>query len=237
MMKIEVWSDIMCPFCYIGKLHYEQALSRFPDAGAVSLEWKSFQLDPTLSKQPTYTDTYHYLSVRKGIAPAQANEMMANIVQAGEAVGITFRFDQAIIANTFDAHRLLQFAKTRQLDAALHTLLFRAHFSEGKNIGDNETLIALACQAGLDAGDARGVLQSNLYADAVTNDIREARQIGVQGVPFFVFNRKYAISGAQPPNVFLQTLEKSFSEWRRDHPAPKLDIQQGPSCGPDGTCQ
>ena len=235
-MKVEVWSDIMCPFCYIGKRHFEQALLQFGAAGAITLEWKSFQLDPTLPKHAAYQDTYQYLSARKGIDPAQAKEMTTNIIEAGNAAGLTFRFDRAIVANTFDAHRLLHFAKTHQLGNALKEQLFRAHFSDGKNIADADILTTLAGEVGLDAKAAQQVIQSNQYADAVADDIREARQIGIQGVPFFIFNRKYAVSGAQPATVFLQTLEKSFAEWRTEHPAITLEASGGPSCSPGGTC-
>lgn len=235
-MKVEVWSDIMCPFCYIGKHHYEQALKQFADAAVVELEWKSFQLDPTLPKNAPYQDTYQYLSDRKGIAVSQAEEMTASVAEAGREAGLALNFDRAIVTNTFDAHRLLHFAKTRQLGNALKEVLFRAHFTDGKDVGNTEILIALAGETGLDTASARQVLESNQYADAVAEDIREARQIGVQGVPFFIFNRKYAISGAQPTAAFLQTLEKSFAAWRSDHPQVNLKVSEGPSCAPDGTC-
>ncbi|WP_257656461.1 DsbA family oxidoreductase [Parapedobacter lycopersici] len=235
-MKVEVWSDIMCPFCYIGKHNYEHALQQFADAAAVELEWKSFQLDPTLAKNTSYGDTYQYLSDRKGISLAQAEEMTANVARAGAAAGLQFHFDRAIVTNTFDAHRLLHFAKARQLGNELKEKLFHAHFTAGKNVGDTATLVTLAAEIGLDGGDAQQVLQSNQYADEVAADIREARQIGIQGVPFFIFNRKYAVSGAQPTAVFLQTLEKSFAEWRSDHPKVTLEVSEGPSCSPDGTC-
>ncbi|WP_353182009.1 DsbA family oxidoreductase [Parapedobacter lycopersici] len=235
-MKVEVWSDIMCPFCYIGKHHYERALQQFADAAAVELEWKSFQLDPTLAKNTPYGDTYQYLSDRKGISLAQAEEMTANVARAGAEAGLQFHFDRAIVTNTFDAHRLLHFAKARQLGNALKEKLFHAHFTDGKDVADTATLVALAGETGLDTGDAQQVLQSNQYADEVAADIREARQIGIQGVPFFIFNRKYAISGAQPTAVFLQTLEKSFAEWRADNPRVTLEVSEGPSCSPDGTC-
>ena len=217
-MKVEVWSDIACPFCYIGKHHFEQALKQFEDAGAVELEWKSFQLDPELSRDAPYARTYAYLAERKGISREQAKELTVGVRRAGEAAGLTLNFGQAVIANTFDAHRLLHVAKTRRLGNALKEALFRAHFTDGKDISDRSTLAALAAEVGLDEAEVRQVLTSDRYAHEVSRDIHEARNLGIRGVPFFVFDRKYAISGAQPAEVFLQTLEKSVAEWRIAHP-------------------
>ena len=233
-MKIEVWSDIMCPFCYIGKKHFETALKQFSDADAIDLEWKSFQLDPHMPRNPEYKNTYHYLAERKGMSYDEAKQMTAGVAQAGAQAGITLNFEHAIVANSFDAHRLVHLAQTMGLGSELKAALFRAHFTDGKEINDHKTLIELGKAVGLTETAVAAVLDSNQYSDEVAKDIREAREIGVRGVPFFVFNRKYAISGAQPPEAFLQTLEKSVAEWRAENPKVALTVTEGPSCGPDG---
>lgn len=236
-MKVEVWSDIMCPFCYIGKHHYEKALKQFSNAANIDLEWKSFQLDPELPKATSYSDTYQYLAERKGMTYDQAQQMTAGVSEAGKQAGLELNFEQAIVANTFDAHRLIHFAHTKQLGSALKEALFRAHFTDGKNIGDPAILLALGEEIGLESAAVGHVLESDQYAYEVTQDIQEAQNIGVRGVPFFVFNRKYAVSGAQPVDVFLETLQKSFAEWQAAHPPVILNVNEGPSCSPDGTCK
>ncbi len=236
MMKVEVWSDIMCPFCYIGKHNYETALKQFSESGDIELEWKSFQLDPDMPKDSPYQNIYHYLSDRKGISPSQAKAMTANVSQVGKQAGVELNFEQSIVANSFDAHRLIHLAQTKNLGSQLKEALFHAHFTGGKDVSDPKVLIMLGKEVGLEEAAIEALLNSDQYAYGVAQDIQEARNIGVRGVPFFVFNRKYAISGAQPPAAFLQTLEKSFAEWRVDHPKTLLDVKEGPSCTPDGKC-
>ncbi|WP_211657627.1 DsbA family oxidoreductase [Parapedobacter composti] len=235
-MKIEVWSDIVCPFCYIGKHNVEAALARFSESDAVELEWKSFQLDPELPKGVTYADTYQYLAQRKGIRIAQAREMTADVALSGKKAGVELNFERAIVANTWDAHRLIHLAQSVNRGNIVKEALFRAHFTDGKDISDYDTLIAVAKDAGLAEAAARTMLDSDLFAHEVTQDIQEARNLGIRGVPFFVFNRQYAVSGAQPPEVFLQTLQKAFAAWRIENPKVPLDVTDGPSCSPNGNC-
>lgn len=235
-MKIEVWSDIVCPFCYIGKRNFETALAQFGEAKLVDLEWKSFQLDPELPKGTTYADTYRYLAERKGLSLAQAREMTSGVATTGKNAGVTLNFEKAIVANTWDAHRLLHLAQSKGIDSLMEEALFKAHFTDGKDISDPETLIKLGQEVGLDDAVIATMLASDQYGNEVAQDIQDARNIGVRGVPFFVFNRKYAVSGAQPPDVFLQTLQKSFTEWRSANPDTLIDLTKGPSCNPDGTC-
>lgn len=235
-MKIEVWSDIMCPFCYIGKKHLETALKQFNDAEEIDVEWKSYQLDPYIPRNPHYKNTYQYLAESKGMSYDDAKQMTAGVAQAGAQAGVTLDFERTVVANSFDAHRLIHFAQTKGFADAVKESLFRAHFTEGKDINNREVLIAVGNAAGLAEAEVVAVLDSDRYGDEVAQDIREAREIGVRGVPFFVFNRKYAISGAQPPEAFLQTLEKSFAEWRAENPKVTLTVTEGPACSPDGQC-
>lgn len=235
-MKVEVWSDIMCPFCYIGKRHYEAALKQLGDTTDIELEWKSFQLDPSIPKGEKLGTVYQYLAERKGLSEDQAREMTGNVAGMASQAGLELDFEHAVVANSFDAHRLVHLAQAHKLGNTVKEKLFRAHFNEGRDIADPTVLIQIGIEIGLAAAEVEDVLRSNQYADEVERDIREARLIGVTGVPLFVFDRKYAISGAQPVAVFRQKLGKSIAEWRAEHPVIKLDVSEGPSCGADGVC-
>jgi protein disulfide-isomerase len=214
-MKVEIWSDIACPFCYIGKKNYEKAISEFARASDIELEWHSFQLDPTIPEEgDDGIDMASYLEQRKGMPKFKVEEMFANIRKIGKDADIEFNFDKAVIANTIHAHRLLQLAKTKGLSNEAEEVLFKAYFTDGKDIGSRETLKSLGLNIGLSEIDLDRVLNSDEFSYEVNQDIREAANIGVQGVPFFVFNRRYGVSGAQPVGVFLETIHKAFSEWK-----------------------
>jgi protein disulfide-isomerase len=204
-MKIEVWSDIMCPFCYIGKRHLELALQQFPDL-EVELVWKSFQLDPTITPQPG-KDVYSYLAERKGMSLEESKLMHQHVVDRAAEVGLTYNYDKAIIANSFDAHRLLHLAKRNGKGNELKEKLLAAYFTEGKDFGDKQVLTQLGLEVGLNEPDIHTVLFTDMYSREVHSDVQEAQEIGVRGVPFFVFDRKYAVSGAQPIDAFIQTIQ------------------------------
>jgi len=236
-MKVEVWSDIMCPFCYIGKRHYESALDKFEGRNNVEIEWHSFQLDPTIPKNiPSKENVYQYLADKKGISYEQSAKMHERVIEMAKNAGLDYRFDKAIVANSFDAHRLIQLAKTKGLGDAAEERLFRAYFTEGKDFGDHATLIEIGKEIGLSEEDVKSALVNDALAEKVEQDILEASEIGVQGVPFFVFDRKYAVSGAQPPEYFLQALNQSFGEWKKASPDTELAPAEGAVCGPDGDC-
>ncbi|OUL62004.1 DsbA family oxidoreductase [Flavobacterium sp. AJR] len=236
-MKVEVWSDIMCPFCYIGKRNYETALSKFTDNKDIEIVWKSFQLDPNIPEHfDKKENVYEYLANRKGISYEDSVRMHQGVVQTAKNAGLEYNFDNAVVANSFNAHRMIQLAKTKGLGDQAEERLFYAYFTEGKNFGDPKVLEELGKDIGLTTEDVKLSLTDNQYANKVKGDVQEAQELGINGVPFFIFNRKYAINGAQAPETFLQTLEKSFTEWRKDNPATKLDIIDGQSCTPDGNC-
>lgn len=204
-MKIEIWSDIMCPFCYIGKRQLEKALDEFPN-DEFEIEWKSFQLDPSITPQ-SGKDVYTFLAERKGISIEQSVEMHKGVVERAKSVGLDYHFDKVIISNSLKAHRIIQLAKTKKAGDEMEEIFFKAYFTEGRDLNDDSTLIELASQAGLNSADVQKIVQNeDLYLIEVKADIDEAREIGVQGVPFFVFDRKYAISGAQPLETFVQTI-------------------------------
>ena len=206
-MKIEIWSDIMCPFCYIGKRQLETALAEFPN-GEFEIEWKSFQLDPTITPQ-SGKDVYTFLAERKGISVDQSIEMHKGVVERAKSVGLDYHFDKAVISNSLTAHRIIHLAKAKKLGDEMEEIFFRAYFTDGKDLNDNTTLIELGIQAGLDANKVKEVVENEkLYLSDVRGDIKEAQEIGVQGVPFFVFDRKYAVSGAQPVEAFVNTIKE-----------------------------
>jgi predicted DsbA family dithiol-disulfide isomerase len=211
VIKIEIWSDIACPFCYIGKRKFEQALAKFEHKDKVEVEWKSFLLDPNKVTDPT-VKIKESLAKRKGISIEEAEKMSDYVTQAARPVGLDYNFDKMIVANTFKSHRLLHFAKTKGKQNELKEALLKAYFLDGKNIDDNKTLTEIAIENGLNNTEVEVFLNSTEYTDQVNTDISEAQEIGVQGVPFFVFNRKFAVSGAQDSEVMLNTLEKAYSE-------------------------
>ncbi len=204
-MKIEIWSDIMCPFCYIGKRHLELALQQFPEM-EVELVWKSFQLDPTITPQPG-KDVYSYLAERKGMSLEESKQMHQHVIDRAAEVGLVYNYDNAIIANSFDAHRLLHLAKRNGKGNELKEKLLAAYFTEGKDFGDKQVLTQLGLEVGLKEEDIHTVLFTDMYAREFQADIQEAQEIGVRGVPFFVFDRKYTVSGAQPIEAFVETIQ------------------------------
>jgi predicted DsbA family dithiol-disulfide isomerase len=228
-MKVEIWSDVMCPFCYIGKRKFEAALAQFKHKNDVEVVWKSFQLQPDMVTDPSQ-NTIEHLAKSKGWTLEHAKEMTAHVVNMAAEVGLYYNFDKAIVANSFDAHRVVQLAKTKGKGDAMEEQLFKAYFIDGKNTADHITLTGLATEIGLDEAEVKQVLSTNAYADKVKQDIYESQQIGVTGVPFFVLNNKYAVSGAQASETFLGALQKAWSETN------KLEIIDGAVCTPDGEC-
>jgi predicted DsbA family dithiol-disulfide isomerase len=236
-MKVEVWSDIMCPFCYIGKRNYEAALKQFSGNTHVEIEWHSFQLDPTIPKNMAVKENvYQYLAEKKGMSYDQSAKLHEGLVETAKKAGLEYNFDKAIVANSFDAHRMIQLAKTKGLGDEAEERLFRAYFTEGRDFGEHETLIEIGKELGIPGEEIRTVLNSNEYAANVEEDIEEASAIGVRGVPFFVFNRKYAVSGAQPPEYFLQALNQSFNEWKTDNPSVE-QVTESAVCTTEGECK
>ena len=232
-LKVQIWSDIMCPFCYIGKRRIEEALSLFEHKDNVAIEWKSYQLDASFVASPNDNMVEH-LAHKYGKDTAWAQGMLDNMTQNAKNAGLDFHFEKAILANSFDAHRLLHLAKKHNLANDLEELLFKAYLTEGKNINDKSILKQLGISVGLNADAIDEVLLSDAYGSAVKKDIENANSIGVQGVPFFVFDNKYAVSGAQPATAFLETLQKVWQEGKFDSKVTLLNTTEGDSCGIDG---
>ncbi|MEU9141391.1 DsbA family oxidoreductase [Streptomyces sp. NPDC048404] len=233
-MRVEIWSDIACPWCYVGKARFEKALDAFPHRDEVEVVHRSFELDPGRAKgdtQPVIT----MLTKKYGMSEAQAQAGEENLGTQAAAEGLAYRTRDRDHGNTFDMHRLLHLAKARGRQDELIGLFYQANFAEERTVfGDDERLVELAAAAGLDAEEARGVLADPAaYADDVRADEREAAELGANGVPFFVLDRTYGVSGAQPAEVFAQALAQAWGE------RPPLTLLQDESadaeaCGPDG---
>ena len=234
-MKIEIWSDVMCPFCYIGKRNFETALEQFEHKENIEVAWRSFQLDPTISE--SNNESYHeYLTKRKNMSVEQVNGMLSNVTEIARQSGLNYHLDKSVIVNSQKAHQFIQFAKSQNLGNKAEERLFLAFFTEGKNIADTETLVQLGLELGLDEVAVKSIFDDQRYKYEVTQDIQEAQNLGVSGVPYFLFDRKYAISGAQPAEAFLETLNTSFTQWRKSNPEITIQVVQGKSCSVEDGC-
>ncbi len=211
LLTVEIWSDVVCPFCYIGKREFENALARFPHRDSVQVIWKSFELDPSAPARAEQ-DTYGMLSEKYGMTREQAMERTRGVRERAATLGLHYDFDKAIVGSSFHAHRLIQLAKTKGLGAEAEERLFRAYFTEGAHLADTTTLVRLGMEIGLNTAEVEQMLASDLFADAVRRDEQEAQQIGVRGVPFFLLADKYTVSGAQSSEHFLGALEQAWRE-------------------------
>ncbi|TCC96895.1 DsbA family oxidoreductase [Pedobacter hiemivivus] len=210
-MKVDIWSDVRCPFCYIGKRKFEMALAQFEHKDEVEVEWHSFELDPNTT---TILDknAYDYLAERYGKSREWSVETHKHVAQTAAEVGLTFNFEQSVIANSFDAHRLIQMAKQNGAGDLVEENLFKAHFTDGKNIADHEVLLQIGKDSGLNALEVEVMLKSDDFTDEVRYDEKTAQDLGITGVPFFIFDQKLAVSGAQPPETFLGAMIKAGEE-------------------------
>jgi predicted DsbA family dithiol-disulfide isomerase len=205
-MKIEIWSDIVCPFCYIGKRHLEQALAK--TGKSVEIEWKSFQLDPSVTAGDAGASVVEHLAEKKGMSIEQVNGMMGRVETMAVEAGLDMKLRSSFVMNTFHAHRVLHFAKSLGKGSELKEAFLKAHFTDNMNLNEEENLIQVAVSVGLNEADVQRVLSSNEFEEAVNEDAYTAQQFGARGVPFFVFNRESAVSGAQPVEVFEQILNE-----------------------------
>jgi predicted DsbA family dithiol-disulfide isomerase len=227
-MDVEIWSDIACPWCYVGKRRFEAALARFEHREDVRVTWRSFELDPSAPRERA-GDRAARLAEKYGMTleQAQAAESRLTDVAAGE--GLEFRFDVARSGLTFDGHRIVHLAAEHGLQDAMKERLLRAYFTEGELIGDHETLVRLAGEVGLPEEETRATLSSQRFADAVREDERTAQGLGISAVPTFVVDRALGASGAHPPEELLELLRQG---WASREPASVLT--GGEACGPDG---
>jgi predicted DsbA family dithiol-disulfide isomerase len=210
-MKVEIWSDVVCPWCYIGKRRLETALARFDGADDVEVEWRSFQLNP---EQPRGARTTHaeYLRAKIGGSLEQVRLMNARVTALAAAEGLAYDFERYQVINTFDAHRVAHLGKSHGLGDAIQERFLRAQLVEGEVLDDPDTLVRLGAEVGVPAAEIRDVLATDRFAAEVVADIQLARALGISGVPFFVIDRRYGVSGAQPADLLLRALETARAE-------------------------
>ena len=211
-MRVEIWSDIACPWCYIGKRRFEQAMTDFPHRDAIDVVWRSFELNPDAPKTAGLP-TVELLATKYRTSIEKAQAMMDGMTTTGAAEGITFDFARSVSGNTFDAHRLIHFADTGGKRGAMVERLFAAYFTEGLTLSSHETLVRLAADVGLDAQEAATMLSAEGYAKDVHADERRATELGITGVPFFAIDERYGISGAQPASALTEALSQAYSEF------------------------
>ncbi len=221
-MKIEIWSDITCPFCYLGKHYLTQALEKISLGEGIEIVWCSFELDPGADKD-SHEDIYELLAAKYRQPRKWAIEANKKLKSKANEIGLAYNAEKIIPTNSFDAHRLIKLATKFGLADKAQEQLFTAYFVKGKHIARQKTLKQIGDEIGLDRGAVDGLFTGDLFVDEVRADEWEARKMGIQGVPYFLFERKYAISGAQPPEIFLEVLHK-FSEKSHVKPVVKTGI-------------
>jgi len=231
-IKVEIWSDVVCPFCYIGKRKFERALNDFSFKNLVEVDWKSFQLDPNAVTDPKKS-TLDHIAESKGMSAEQAAQAISFITDMAKQVGLEYHLDKTPVVNTFKAHRLLHLAKKYGKQNEMEEALFNAYFTQGKNIDDDATLLQLASNIGLDGKETTAVLATNVFGDEVKNDIYRAQQLGIHGVPFFLIDQKLAVSGAQDESVFLKALNKALEEHQKSD-IIEFNGDDAGVCGPEG---
>ena len=230
-LRVDVWSDIACPWCYVGKRRLEAALEKFPHRDAVEVVWRAYELDPAAPQERTSDVPYAERIAKKyGCSMKEAESMVTRMTDVAATDGLDFHFERIRPGNTFDAHRVLHLALERGKQDAVKERLLLAYMTEGAPIGDVETLVRLAAEAGLEAEEVRATLAGDAFTLEVRDDEDEARQLGISGVPFFVFAGKLAVSGAQPAELLLRALAQS---WKELDARPEV-LAEGAVCGPDG---
>lgn len=230
-MKVEIWSDIVCPFCYIGKTKFQKALAQFEHKDQVEVSYRTFQLDPSAPKESNLTIN-QYLSQKHGIPVEQAQNMNQQVVAEAKKVGLNYDFDHLVVTNSFNSLQFVYFAKAFNKMGTATERLMKAYFIEGLDISSYRVLASIAEELGLDSQTAIQALKEKCYATEIAQDRKDSQQIGLQGVPFFIFNDKYSVSGAQSIEAFLEVLNKVWAEEEQNRPKPAAD---GSYCA-DGVC-
>ena len=234
-MVVEIWSDVVCPFCYIGKKKFEKALSAFEHKDDVEVVWRSYQLYPAMKSQPDKT-IFEFMAERDGITAEQVKDEYNFINDMAADVDLKYQLDKALLVNTKNAHRLLQIAKIDGKDSIAEELLFHAYFTENKNIDDLTVLKDIAIQMGINSERFSELLLSKNIDDKIEADIYQSNQIGVRGVPFFLMNNDISVSGAQDEQVFVNSLETAWENYHsKSH--DKANTIQGNTCSMDGKCE
>ena len=228
-LEVQVWSDIACPWCYVGKRRLEAAIARMPSPADIDVVWRAFELDPSApAVAPADVSYVERLARKYRTALPQAQAMIDRMTSVAAAEGLSFRFDLIQPGNTFDAHRVIHLARERGVQGAVKERLLRGYMTEGAAIGDPEVLVRLASDAGLEGGEVGDLLAGDRYAAEVRADEDQAREFGIHAVPFFVLGGVYGISGAQPVELLHEALMQAWQE------APQAEYAEGAACGPEG---
>ncbi|HBX44383.1 DsbA family oxidoreductase [Limibacterium fermenti] len=238
-MKIEVWTDIMCPYCYIGKKHYESALRKFDHAAEVVLEWKAFQLNPDLPDKGQGYPLTEYFTRNLGFSKDKMEGSFAHVEQLAKEAGIPFNLRNAVAANTRDAHRLIKLAATKGLETKVVSLLSKAYFEDAQDYSDRNVLLHIGKEAGLEEEPISRMLNSDDYRYEIKQDIQEAANLGFDTVPTFLFDRRQAIIGSEPEELFVKVLNNAYRDWkaRVEKEKEEIIITKGKACAADGSCE
>ena len=237
-MKVEVWTDIMCPYCYIGKIHYEKALRQFEHADDVELEWKSFQLNPDLPGNGKGYALAHYLTQIVGMSEDKMNLMFSGVKKLAEDAGVTSNLPNAFAANTRDAHRLVKLAATKGMESEVLRDLTKAYFEDGTDYSDRKLLLSIGMKAGLEEEEINEMLDSEAYLYEIKQDMQEMANLGFDTVPTFLMDRRQAIVGSEPIDLFLKVLRKAHNNWKsRNEKEQEIKVSKGNSCSADGECE
>lgn len=229
LLRIDVWSDIACPWCYVGKRRLEAALSQFPHS--VEIVWRAFELDPSAPRERDASISYaQRLANKYGTSLSDAETMIHRMTDVARADGLSFHFERIRPGNTFDAHRVIHLAASRGLQDAVKERLLLGYMTEGESVGDLETLVRLGSEAGLNAGEVRATLASDAFEREVRADEAEAHRLDIRGVPFFLLGGRFAIAGAQPAELILRGLTQAWSALD----TPPVNLDEGATCGPEG---
>lgn len=238
-MKIEIWSDIACPYCYIGKRKLEKALEQFPHHNNIELIWHSYELNPDIKKSDANTPYYSYIAGHFGISEEQARKSNNKISALANEVGLRYDFDNLVVANTSKALRLVKLAALDNLATEMEEALFKAYFTDGKNIGDDNVLIELGTQIGMDSEPIKELLHSDHYIADIKSDIEYSEnELNLEYIPFYLFNNKHIVQGSIPVEDYLNILQKSYAEWEKEGVSStrSKDEIKGQSCSIDGHC-
>jgi len=239
-MKIEIWSDIACPYCYIGKRKLEKALFQFPEADNIELVWHSYELNPSLPKGISNKTYSQYLSEVEHATEEEVQEKIRHIVELAEESGLTYNTDKINVTNTADALRMVKLADKYNLATQAEEVLFKAYFTDGKNISDIETLILLGNEIGIPRGDLSRMLNTPEYSELIMDDMNKAEnELNLEYIPFYLLNNKQIVQGSISVEDYLSVIEKAYTEWKLNGVAEEADKDNfiaGQSCSIDGVC-
>ncbi|WP_165040304.1 DsbA family protein [Dysgonomonas sp. ZJ709] len=237
-MKIEIWSDIACPYCYIGKRKLEKALAQFPHKDKVELVWHSYELNPELPKKALDKTFYQYFAETHNTTEAAIKEDHIELIKLAKEVGLDYNFDQLVVANTSDALRLIKLAKESGLATEAEEVLFKAYFVDSEDISDRSVLIELGVEVGLSQDQIIKMLDSDKYINDIKKDIEYSEnELNLEYIPFYLFNNKHIVQGSIASEEYLKVLKKSYDEWEQNGVSNERgDIISGQSCSIDGVC-